>query len=94
VQRDACGTGPLDPGLMQQDRRRPPVHWHAGLTVLFPQGDSDGPAKMAPISLVMMVPLVFKFQDKLSESRLSEAQYNTTQPTFSLAHLGHDVLSV
>jgi hypothetical protein len=66
--KDACRTGPLDPGLVGKALQ---ASAYTGIWdyCTVSQGDGGGPVNIAP--------------DNLSASRLSEAQSNTTQPTFS-----------
>ena len=59
-----------------------------------------GPATIAPIDLVMMVMLVFEFQDKLSASRLADALHalrmaarkETKDLMWKTEHMGHYVI--
>ncbi|KAI0246808.1 hypothetical protein BJV78DRAFT_1286041 [Lactifluus subvellereus] len=59
-----------------------------------------GPATIAPIDLVMMVLLVFEFQDKLSASRVADAlralrisaRKESKDLMWKSEHIGHDVV--
>jgi hypothetical protein len=90
-------TAPLDPAW----KKRVQHTYRLLVDTLVAHPDSlkvtRGPATIAPIDLVMMVLLVFEFQDKLSASRLADALHalrmaarkETKDLMWKSEHMGH-----